>query len=178
MGSRKQSTGRRGGIVLKYEHELGTPPLAYPLRLRSLYFFGSRRVLLHSRSYLPILMCMPRRKPGSILPIEQHILESVNELTQDGADAYGFSIARRMADAAGGKALTSHGTLYKALARLNESGVLEARWEAAEVGAVAGRPRRRLYLITAEGVAVLEQVRKQRRILKAPLFTTAKPVLA
>jgi len=120
---------------------------------------------------------MPRRKTGSILPIEQDILESVIELSAAGADAYGFSIAHTIADSAGGKALTSHGTLYKALARLSESGVLQARWEAAEVGEGEGRPRRRLYAITAEGAAVLERVHAADQAVHTVSLATAKPVL-
>lgn len=42
-------------------------------------------------------------------PIEQDILESIVELNAANSDAYGFSIARRMADAAGGKALIDPG---------------------------------------------------------------------
>jgi DNA-binding PadR family transcriptional regulator len=121
---------------------------------------------------------MPRRKTGAILPIEQNILESVIELNAADADAYGFAIARRMADSTGGKALTSHGTLYKALARLSESGVLQARWEAAEVAEEESRPRRRLYSITAEGAAVLERAHAAHQAANAAPLATAKPVLA
>ena len=48
------------------------------------------------------------------------------------------------------KALTGHGTLYKALGRLEEFGLLASRWEDAE--AAEGRPRRRLYELTGQGV--------------------------
>ena len=52
------------------------------------------------------------------------------------------------------RALTAHGTLYKALGRLEEFGLLGSRWEDA---APEGRPRRRLYELTGQGVRVAEQ---------------------
>jgi PadR family transcriptional regulator len=43
------------------------------------------------------------------------------------------------------------GTLYPILIRLADSGLIEARWEEEQP---AGRPRRHLYHLTAEGMAV------------------------
>ena len=57
----------------------------------------------------------------------------------------------------GSKALTGHGTLYKALGRLEELGLLASRWEDPE--AVEGRPRRRLYELTGRGVHVADRAR-------------------
>jgi PadR family transcriptional regulator, regulatory protein PadR len=48
---------------------------------------------------------------------------------------------------------TAHGTLYKALARLEDAGLLVSRWEDADLAAADGRPRRRLYRITTAGQA-------------------------
>ena len=62
-----------------------------------------------------------------------------------------------MREQTGSRALTGHGTLYKALGRLEEFGLLGSRWEDAE--AVEGRPRRRLYELTGEGARVAEQAR-------------------
>jgi PadR family transcriptional regulator PadR len=45
------------------------------------------------------------------------------------------------------------GTLYPILARLAERGLVEARWEE---GQPAGRPRRHLYRLTADGLAAAE----------------------
>jgi DNA-binding PadR family transcriptional regulator len=42
------------------------------------------------------------------------------------------------------------GTLYPILVRLAERGLMEARWEAEQP---AGRPRRHLYRLTADGLA-------------------------
>jgi PadR family transcriptional regulator PadR len=70
---------------------------------------------------------------------------------------HGFGLAQRMREQRGSRALTSHGTLYKALGRLEEFGLLTSRWEDAE--AAEGRPRRRLYELTGQGVRVAEQAR-------------------
>jgi len=67
-------------------------------------------------------------------------------------DFHGFGIAQTMRDRQGSRALTSHGTLYKALGRLEELGLLTSSWE--DAATVEGRPRRRLYRLTGEGAAV------------------------
>jgi PadR family transcriptional regulator PadR len=91
---------------------------------------------------------MPRRKPGALLPLETEILATM--LRSEGTTFHGFGLAQTMREQSGGsRALTGHGTLYKALGRLEESGLLSSHWE--DPGAAEGRPRRRLYELTAEG---------------------------
>jgi DNA-binding PadR family transcriptional regulator len=97
---------------------------------------------------------MPRRKPGTLLALETEILEAA--LSMGGA-FHGFALAQGLREQRGSRALTSHGTLYKALARLEEFGLLSSRWEAA--AAAEGRPRRRLYELTREGARAAEQAR-------------------
>jgi len=99
---------------------------------------------------------MPRRKPGTLLPLETEILEAA--LSIDGA-FHGFALAQDLREQRGSRALTSHGTLYKALARLEEFGLLRSRWEAAAAAASEGRPRRRLYELTREGARAAERGR-------------------
>lgn len=60
----------------------------------------------------------------------------------------------------GSRSLTASGTLYKALGRLEEFGLLTSRWE--DVAAVKGRPRRRLYELTSKGANVAEAARARR----------------
>ena len=101
---------------------------------------------------------MPRRKPGTLLPLETEILEVALSLRSSGhASFHGFGLAHAMREQRGSRALTGHGTLYKALGRLEEFGLLASRWEDAE--AVEGRPRRRLYALTGEGARVAEAAR-------------------
>ena len=91
---------------------------------------------------------MPRRKPGALLPLEVEILEVAAARSLDGEPTFhGFGLAQAMGESRSGK-LIGHGTLYKALGRLEEMGLLDSRWEDDPPD---GRPRRRLYELTAAG---------------------------
>jgi PadR family transcriptional regulator, regulatory protein PadR len=99
---------------------------------------------------------MPRRKPGTLLPLETEILEVALSMLRSGqATFHGFGLAQSMREQSGSRSLTGHGTLYKALGRLEEFGLLASRWENA--AAAEGRPRRRLYELTRQGAQVAEQ---------------------
>jgi len=64
---------------------------------------------------------------------------------------HGFLLAKELRDRDGARGLTAHGTLYKALDRMEHAGLLQSRWEDPDVAAEQGRPRRRLYRVTAHG---------------------------
>jgi PadR family transcriptional regulator PadR len=99
---------------------------------------------------------MPRRKPGTLLPLETEILEVALSMQRSGqATFHGFGLAQTMRERSGSRALTGHGTLYKALSRLEDFGLLGSRWE--DAAAAEGRPRRRLYELTGEGARAAEQ---------------------
>jgi PadR family transcriptional regulator, regulatory protein PadR len=99
---------------------------------------------------------MPRRKPGTLLPLEVEILELALSMLRSGrATFHGFGIAQTMREQTGSRSLTAHGTLYKALGRLEEFGLVTSRWE--DAAAVEGRPRRRLYELTRQGTNVAER---------------------
>ena len=99
---------------------------------------------------------MPRRKPGTLLPLETEILEVALSMLRSGeATFHGFGLAQVMREQSGSRSLTAHGTLYKALGRLEEFGLLTSRWE--DAAAAEGRPRRRLYELTRQGARVTEQ---------------------
>ncbi|HEX6388148.1 MAG TPA: helix-turn-helix transcriptional regulator [Solirubrobacteraceae bacterium] len=93
---------------------------------------------------------MPRRKPGTLLPLETEILEAA--LATPDATFHGFGLAQTLREQSGSRALTAHGTLYKALGRLEEFGLLTSTWE--DAAEAEGRPRRRLYELTKEGAQV------------------------
>ena len=98
---------------------------------------------------------MSRRRPGTLLPLETEILEvALSMLRTEQATFHGFGLAQTMREQSGSRSLTGHGTLYKALSRLEEFGLLTSRWEDA---AAEGRPRRRLYELTRQGAHVAEQ---------------------
>ena len=90
------------------------------------------------------------------MPLETEILGAALSLRRGGhATFHGFGLAHTMREQRGSRALTGHGTLYKALGRLEEFGLLTSRWE--DAAAADGRPRRRLYELTGEGARVAEQ---------------------
>ena len=110
---------------------------------------------------------MPPRKPGTLLPLEVEILDVALSALRSGDPAFhGFGIAQTMREQRGSRSLTAHGTLYKALGRLEEFGLLTSSWE--EVGAVEGRPRRRLYELTSKGANVAEAARAHRAAGPSP----------
>jgi DNA-binding PadR family transcriptional regulator len=97
-----------------------------------------------------------RRKADSLLPIELSILEAVIMLQVRGVpECHGFMIAKEMREREGARMLTAHGTLYKALDRLQQAGLLASRWEEPALAAAEGRPRRRLYHVTLSGESAL-----------------------
>ena len=99
---------------------------------------------------------MPRRKPDTLLPLETEILGVALAMRRSGHAAFhGFGLAQTMREQTGSRALTGHGTLYKALGRLEQFGLVTSRWE--EAAAAEGRPRRRLYELTGEGARVAER---------------------
>lgn len=103
-------------------------------------------------------MRVPRRKPGTLLPLETEILDAAMSMQRSGQGSFhGFALAQRIRAERGSRSLTAHGTLYKALGRLEEFGLLTSQWENA--AAVEGRPRRRLYQVTTRGAEAAERTR-------------------
>ena len=95
-----------------------------------------------------------RRKPNAIISIELSILEAGIDMRRRGTvEFYGFQIAKEIKARQEARRLTAHGTLYKALNRMEDAGLLASRWEDPMLAAEEGRPRRRFYQVTAEGEA-------------------------
>ncbi|MDO8616925.1 MAG: helix-turn-helix transcriptional regulator [Dehalococcoidia bacterium] len=106
-----------------------------------------------------------RRKAGSLVPLELSILEAGIELVVRGAPYFhGFLIAKEIKEREDARLLTAHGTLYKALDRMQKAGLLESEWENPIAAAADGRPRRRLYRVTAAGEAALATARAPERV--------------
>jgi hypothetical protein len=90
-----------------------------------------------------------RRKPGDLLPIERSIINAASQLRQEGAEEFhGFQIAKKVKDQEGARLLTAYGTLYRALGRLQQRGILQSRWETLPTD--ENRPRRRYYRLIGE----------------------------
>lgn len=97
-----------------------------------------------------------RRKAGTLIPIEQSILVAAMQRRRLGVEEFhGYRIAKDIKDQEGARLLTGHGTLYRALGRLEKQGFLRSRWEDPVVAAEQNRPRRRLYTLTGAGTAAL-----------------------
>lgn len=81
--------------------------------------------------------------------LEAEILTAALALRRGGEDRFhGFRLAKVIAESDGARTLTAHGTLYKALGRLEAAGLLSSAWEEPDTAAAEGRPRRRLYEVT------------------------------
>lgn len=113
---------------------------------------------------------MPRRRAGVLLPIEEAILlAGLGWLSAGVPEFHGFALAEALGEGGLDGRLLGHGTLYKALARLERDGLLESWWE--EVDPVeVGRPRRRLYRVTGGASAAVATSRS--------LISTSRPTVA
>ncbi|GIE94347.1 hypothetical protein Ari01nite_18120 [Paractinoplanes rishiriensis] len=110
---------------------------------------------------------MPPRKPGTLLPLEVEILTTALAMHRTGQGSFhGFGLAQAMREQQGSRSLTAHGTLYKALGRLEELGLLSSAWQ--ENPESEGRPRRRLYELTGRGVHAAERAGADRAAGRVP----------
>ena len=87
---------------------------------------------------------------------------------------HGYLIAKELKQAMDARLLTAYGTLYRALGRLEQMGLMKSEWEDPQIPADANRPRRRLYAITDNGqTAVADAARAAAgAIAPARLSTT------
>ena len=109
-----------------------------------------------------------RRKAGSLVPLELEICRCAAALQRDGvADFHGYEMAKQLATAER-RSLAAYGTLYRALARLEDMGLLKSRWEDPRIAARDGRPLRRLYSLTATGRQAARQVPADEAVVRRP----------
>jgi DNA-binding PadR family transcriptional regulator len=116
-----------------------------------------------------------RRKKGALVQLEIEILSTLAISRKDRiVECHGFQIAKFLQEGARARLLTAHGTLYRALGRLEQMGLLESRWEDPHIAATDGRPVRRLYHLTGAGTSALIDARadakapiRQRRLVRA-----------
>ena len=110
-----------------------------------------------------------RRKPGQLLPLEISICASAWTLARrNNPEFHGYELAKQLREASDARLLTAYGTLYRALARLEDMGLLASRWEDPEIPARENRPGRRLYSLTATGETI---AREHARALRAKSVT-------
>ena len=108
-----------------------------------------------------------RRKPGELIPIEKSILAAAIQFRSKGEeDFHGFRIAKEIKGRENARLLTGHGTLYRALARLEKRGFLESHWEEPSIAAAQHRPLRKLYRLTGAESSVLVDMPRENQTLK------------
>src|SRR4051812_509183 len=110
-----------------------------------------------------------RRRPGALVSLEASILTAGLELEE----FHGYSLAGAIRARANARQLTAHGTLYKALGRMESAGLLASRWESAAGAAAESRPRRRLYRVTGAGAQALARWERQ---LASPASPAVRPI--
>ena len=104
-----------------------------------------------------------RRTPGTLLPLEADILTAAVAMQRSSDPSFhGYELAKQLSDD-DGRRLIGHGTLYKALGRLTDAGLLASSWEDPDVAVGQGRPRRRLYEVTGAGEQALVAWQTDRR---------------
>ena len=104
-----------------------------------------------------------RRKPDQLIPLEISVLEAALALQRRGTTAfYGFLLAKVIKTASDRRLLIAHGTLYRALHRLERAKLIEAFWEDPQEAARENRPRRRLYRLTALSEIAVHRARAEQ----------------
>lgn len=105
-----------------------------------------------------------RRKSGTLISIEISILKAGIEISVHGGKGFhGFMIAKEIKEREDARMLTAHGTLYKALSRMEDAGLLDSEWEDPLIAADERRPRRRIYGVTSAGETALANAQAEQR---------------
>ena len=76
-------------------------------------------------------------------------------------EAHGYEVLRHIEKAGSGALELKEGTLYPALYRLEQAGLITARWESSKE--TRRGPRRRIYRLTTKGKAELDRSRASWR---------------
>lgn len=104
----------------------------------------------------------PPRDPGDYIPLKQSIYRVLLALN-DGEWAHGYAIMQAVSQMTGGRESILPGTLYAALARMVDDGMVEGR-EAPDDDH-SGGPARRYYRRTSFGRAVARAESERLRAL-------------
>ena len=104
----------------------------------------------------------PARDPAELLPLKQSIYRVLLAMP-DGEALHGYAIMQAVAGMTQGRESILPGTLYAALARMVDDGLVES--EAAPEGDASGGPARRYYRRTAFGRAVARAESERLRAL-------------
>ncbi len=105
---------------------------------------------------------MPAKDPASQLPLKQSVYRVLLALA-DGELMHGYAIMQALSEMTGGREKILPGTLYAALAKMVDEGLVEA--EEAPEDDHSGGPRRRYYRRTRFGRAVARAESERLRAL-------------
>jgi DNA-binding PadR family transcriptional regulator len=107
---------------------------------------------------------MPTRQkdPASLLPLKQSIYRVLLAMP-DGESLHGYAIMQAVSEMTEGREAILPGTLYAALARMVDEGLVES--EEAPEGDASGGPARRYYRRTTFGRAVARAESERLRAL-------------
>jgi len=142
-------------------------PAGLPVFRRKVEILGERqdfagRITRLSNSHISAYNVAVRRKPGGLVPLERAICETAAALHRSGVQEFhGYELAKRLGDVADQRLLTAYGTLYRALGRMEQMGLLKSRWEDPAIPARENRPGRRLYQLTAAGETAAREAAAQ-----------------
>lgn len=104
--------------------------------------------------------------PERFLPLTPVVFEIALALAA--GERHGYEIMQDVERRTDGKVSLHPGTLYRALGRLEEMGLLKSRSEDPRIAARENRPRRRFYTLTASGElavrAAMEEARAATRL--------------
>ena len=89
-------------------------------------------------------------------------LESMALAALERGAAHGFEVWRRLEEIGAGYLRLKEGSLYPALYRLEEAGLIQSKWDKDAAGRRG--PRRRVYQITKKGTARLAQGREEWQV--------------
>jgi DNA-binding PadR family transcriptional regulator len=100
---------------------------------------------------------MNRGSATALGDLEVRILETGIELRDRGEpEFHAYALAKAM-QGTHGSSLAAHGTLYRALSKMESKGLVKAWWEDPSTAESERRPRRRFYQITGVGVQALQE---------------------
>jgi len=85
-------------------------------------------------------------------------------------DSYGYSIIKKVKELSESEILWTEGMLYPVLHRLEEQGLIESYWQAAETGR-----NRKYYRITGSGRQELSMQMNQWKVVTSTLIKAEKP---
>jgi len=132
---------------------------------------GGRRASERPGKGAGLIRARTGREPAALLPLTEPVFHILLALTE--RDQHGYGIILSVEQATAGKVRLRTGTLYTAVRRLVEDGMIE---ETASTGCDADDNRRRVYRLTPFGRAVARA--EARRLARLASLARSRGLLA